>query len=182
MQLEWFGQSAFRLTDGATTVFIDPFGDVSWLTGQGLQWDYVPISGVSADMLLVTHEHGDHNGVEAIGGDPVVLRSTPGTHESQIGEVVGVAAEHDAVAGTSNGAMTLFVSTLGAEQAATIAGQLGARLVVPHHYRTARVDWLEPVDGMAERFARVHRAETPVVDLDALPDGDGPLLVLPAAP
>ena len=25
MQVEWYGQSAFRLTDGATTVFIDPF-------------------------------------------------------------------------------------------------------------------------------------------------------------
>jgi L-ascorbate metabolism protein UlaG (beta-lactamase superfamily) len=37
MQLEWFGQSAFRLMEGATTVVIDPFGDVSWLVGQGLQ-------------------------------------------------------------------------------------------------------------------------------------------------
>ena len=35
---------------------------------------------------------------------------------------------------------------------------------------------------MVERFARVHRTATPVVDLAALPAGDGPLLVLPAAP
>ena len=26
MQVEWYGQSAFRLTDDETTVFIDPFG------------------------------------------------------------------------------------------------------------------------------------------------------------
>jgi L-ascorbate metabolism protein UlaG (beta-lactamase superfamily) len=29
--------------------------------------------GVTADLLLVTHEHQDHNGVGAVGGDPVVL-------------------------------------------------------------------------------------------------------------
>ena len=32
-----------------------------------------------ADVVLVTHEHLDHNGVGAIGGDPVILRSTAGT-------------------------------------------------------------------------------------------------------
>src|SRR3954470_7267585 len=72
MQLEWYGQSAFRLTDGQKTVFIDPFDDMSPIAGRGLQWDYPPIAGVSADLLLVTHEHLDHNGVGAIGGDPVV--------------------------------------------------------------------------------------------------------------
>jgi L-ascorbate metabolism protein UlaG (beta-lactamase superfamily) len=29
MQVEWYGRSAFRLTDGATTVFIDPFDDLA---------------------------------------------------------------------------------------------------------------------------------------------------------
>jgi len=88
---------------------------------------------------------------------------------------VGIAAEHVPVP-VGDG------PTIGAEQAATIAAQVAARLVVPHHYRTPYIDWLEPVDAMVERFARVHRAETPVVDLDALEDGDGPLLVLPAVP
>ena len=103
MQLEWYGQSAFRLADGDTTVFIDPFDDLSGLGDRGMRWEYPAIEGVSADLLLVTHEHRDHNGVGAIGGDPVVLRSTAGTHESPIGEVVGIASEHDDVAGTSAG-------------------------------------------------------------------------------
>ena len=33
----------------------------------------------TADLLLVTHEHLDHNGVEVVGGDPVMMRSTAGT-------------------------------------------------------------------------------------------------------
>ena len=31
MQVEWYGQSAFRLPDGATTVFIDPCDDLTAL-------------------------------------------------------------------------------------------------------------------------------------------------------
>lgn len=29
MQIEWYGQSAFRLSDGGTTVVIDPFADMT---------------------------------------------------------------------------------------------------------------------------------------------------------
>src|SRR5205807_7971567 len=62
MRLEWFGQSAFRLDDGETTIIIDPFDDLSPLTqGRGMRWDYPPIAGVEADLVLVTHEHLDHN-------------------------------------------------------------------------------------------------------------------------
>src|SRR6201999_4144237 len=95
MQVEWYGQSAFRLTDDGTTVFIDPFDDLGAMTGRGMRWDYPAIEGVDADVLLVTHEHLDHNGVGAIGGDPAVIRALSGRHESPIGDVVGVASEHD---------------------------------------------------------------------------------------
>jgi hypothetical protein len=64
MQVEWYGQSAFRLSTGPTTVVIDPFGDVSGLAGRGIQFEYPPIDAVPADLVLVTHEHVDHNGVE----------------------------------------------------------------------------------------------------------------------
>jgi L-ascorbate metabolism protein UlaG (beta-lactamase superfamily) len=222
MQLEWYGQSAFRLQDGATTVFIDPWHDLSAITSRGMRWDYPPITGVSADLLLVTHEHFDHNGVGAVGGDPAIVRSAAGTHESPIGEVVGIASEHDPVAGTQRGHNTLYVfslggmrvahlgdlgqsalreeqldalgrvdllllpvgagPTIGAEQARTIVDQVHARLVVPHHYRTKRIDFLDPLDDFGSRFTRVHEAATPVVELDDLPSGDGPLLAVPAAP
>jgi L-ascorbate metabolism protein UlaG (beta-lactamase superfamily) len=222
MQLEWYGQSAFRLSDGGTTVFIDPFEDLSRLRERGMRWEYPAIEGVAADLLLVTHEHMDHNGVEAIGGDPVVIRSAAGTHESPIGEVVGIASEHDEVAGTQRGANTLFAfsfggmriahlgdlgqralrdaqlmalgkvdllivpvgggPTIGARQAVEIVEAVDADLVVPAHYRTERIGFLEPLDGFAAHFPRVQRADAPVVDLEPPPGGEGPLLVVPAVP
>src|SRR4051794_19832090 len=103
MHVEWYGQSAFRLTDGATSVFIDPFDDLTPLRERGMRWDYPAIAGVTVDLLLVTDEHLDHNGVGTIEGDPVTLRSTAGRLDSPIGEVIAVAAEHDAAAGTERG-------------------------------------------------------------------------------
>ena len=112
MRIEWYGQAAFRLSGDQATVFIDPFGDMSAIAGRGIQWEYPPIEGVTADLVLVTHEHRDHNAVEAIGGDPPVLRSTAGRLESPIGEVVAIASEHDEAAGTERGPNTIFVFDL----------------------------------------------------------------------
>jgi L-ascorbate metabolism protein UlaG (beta-lactamase superfamily) len=222
VQIQWYGQSAFALT-GDTTVFIDPFADMSPLAaGRGLTFDYPAIGGVDADLLLVTHEHLDHNGVEAIGGDPVVLRSTAGTHESPIGDVVGVASEHDPVAGTERGPNTIFVFSLDgvrvahfgdfgqhalrdeqaaaigdvdllilpvgggptadAEEAYAIVERLSPKWVVPMHYRTHRVNFLEPADAFVAKFAAAHEASDPSVDTAQLPTADGPLVVVPSVP
>jgi L-ascorbate metabolism protein UlaG (beta-lactamase superfamily) len=113
MRVEWHGQSAFTLTGQEATVFIDPFGDMApLLADRGLRFDYPPIEADSVDLLLVTHEHGDHNAVEAIGGQPAVLRSTAGKLESPIGGVLAVASEHDERAGTERGPNTIFVFEL----------------------------------------------------------------------
>ena len=92
---------------------IDPFADMSAMAAsRGMQFDYPPIEGVEADLLLVTHEHMDHNGVDAIGGDPAILRSTAGKLESPIGEITAIASEHDEAAGTERGPNTIFVFEL----------------------------------------------------------------------
>jgi len=107
VRVRWFGQSAFLL-EGERSVFIDPFGDMSRLAARGLTFDYPPIAGVAPDLLLVTHEHADHNVVEVIEGEPHLLRSTAGRLESPIGEVVAISSEHDDVAGTARGPNTIF--------------------------------------------------------------------------
>jgi L-ascorbate metabolism protein UlaG (beta-lactamase superfamily) len=220
MQVEWYGQSAFRLRGERATVFIDPFGDVSPLASRGMQFEYPAISGVSADLVLVTHEHLDHNGVEAIDGAPAILRSTAGRLESPIGEVVAVASEHDDAAGTERGPNTIFAfeldgirvchfgdfgqaalrdrqreaigsvdllflpvgggPTIDAERALTITEQLAPRWVVPMHYRTPRIGFLETADTfLAEQ--EVARQETPAFETASLAS-DGRVAVVPAAP
>ncbi len=222
MRVEWYGQSAFHLSGDGTAVAIDPFGDMSALSSaRGIQWDYPAISA-DADVLLVTHEHGDHNAVEAIGGDPHTLRATAGTHDSPIGPIIGVASEHDEAAGTERGPNTIFVFTLdgvrvahlgdfgqsglreeqasaigeidllfvpvgggftiGAEQAALLVDVLKPRWVVPMHYRTERIGFLEPADAFLEKYERIERPAGSSFETGELPDGDGPLIVVPAAP
>jgi L-ascorbate metabolism protein UlaG (beta-lactamase superfamily) len=115
MRIRWYGQSAFLLAGEEHRVFIDPFGDLAdrATARSGWSWPFPVIEGVEADVLLVTHDHLDHNGVEAVGGEPLVLAKA-GTHESPLGEVVGIASEHDAVAGTERGPNTIFRFTLDA--------------------------------------------------------------------
>ncbi|HXA55159.1 MAG TPA: MBL fold metallo-hydrolase [Solirubrobacteraceae bacterium] len=227
MRVEWYGQSAFHLSTPECSVFIDPFADLSAAmakAGREIQFDYPPIAGVSADLLLVTHEHADHNGVEAIGGDPAVLRSTAGRLQSPLGEVVAVASEHDEQAGTARGPNTIFVfsldsvrvchfgdfgqpalrpeqaeaigpvdmlivpvgggPTVGAEGAAAVVARLAPRWVVPMHYRTPRIGFLDTADAFLERSAHVHRCAGPAFETAALPpaEGGGPLTVVPTAP
>ena len=71
MDIRWYGQSAFLLT-GETSVFVDSFGDPATMAGRGIEFRYPPIEGVTVGLVLVTHEHFDHNAVDAIGGEPTV--------------------------------------------------------------------------------------------------------------
>ena len=68
MDIRWYGQSAFLLT-GEKSVFVDPFGDPATMAGRGIEFRYPPIEGVTVGLVLVTHEHFDHNAVDAIGGE-----------------------------------------------------------------------------------------------------------------
>jgi L-ascorbate metabolism protein UlaG (beta-lactamase superfamily) len=222
MRVDWYGQAAFRLSGPEGTVFIDPFGDPAPMASRGLQFEYPLPVGVDADLVLVTHEHFDHNGVETIEGDPAVLRSTAGRLESPIGEVLAIASEHDEAAGTERGPNTIFVfdldglriahfgdfgqralrdeqadavgqvdlmflpvgdgPTIGAEQAAAIVERLNPRWVVPMHYRTHRIGFLEPHDAFLERMPHVQRLDETGFDTDELPANGHPLVVVPAVP
>lgn len=223
MRVEWHGQSAFTLEGEEGTVFIDPFADMSAGRERGIEWDYPPIEADGVDLLLVTHEHGDHNGVETIAGEPATIRSLAGTHDSPVGQVVGVSSEHDAAAGTERGHNTIYVFTLGGvriahfgdfgqaalrpEQkeaigevdlaivpvgggptiggsaAAELALSLGAKWVVPMHYRTPRIGFLEDEKEFAAAFAHAMRLEGPGFETDELEATEtGGVAVIPASP
>ena len=189
-----------------------------------MRFDYPPIENVEADLLLVTHEHRDHNAVEFVGGSPQILRSTAGTFDSSIGEVIAVASEHDDTAGTKRGPNTIFCfaldglrlchfgdfgqaelrveqeraigevdvlflpvgggPTVGGEQAAAIVSALQPRLVIPMHYRTDAVNFLDPPDAFLTALgARVERiAESALETEELLGTADEPTVVLLAAP
>lgn len=223
MHVEWHGQSAFTLIGDGRKVVIDPFGDMSGLArDRGLQFEYPAIDVDDVDLLLITHEHVDHNGTDGIAGDPAVLRSTAGRLESPIGEVVAIASEHDDAAGTERGPNTIFVfdldgtrvahfgdfgqhelrpeqaaalegtdllflpvgggPTIGAAGAAEIVEALAPRWVVPMHYRTPRIGFLETEEEFVGLMPHVERPSENAFETAELPDSDGTLVVVPAAP
>ena len=63
-----------------------------------------------------------------------------------------------------------------------IAWRIGARWVVPMHYRTPRIDFLAPADDFLARMSEVHRPAASAFDTDDLPASSGPLAVVPDAP
>jgi L-ascorbate metabolism protein UlaG (beta-lactamase superfamily) len=216
VRIRWYGQSAFLLS-GDHTVFIDPFGDMSAAAARGIEFNYPPVADVTADVLLVTHEHGDHNVVEAVGGDPVTIRSTAGRFESPIGEVVAIASEHDDVAGTVRGPNTIFRfeldgvrcchlgdfgqrglrpeqhdaigeidvlflpvgggPTIGGEGAADVVRMIEPRVVVPMHYRTPAINFLDPPDEFIAALGMPSRkVPSSEVEVDAI---EGVVLLAP---
>ncbi len=71
--------------------------------------------------------------------------------------------------------------TIGAEGAAAIVAELEPRWVVPMHYRTERIDFLEPADEFLAAMGEPLRLGTPYFETGELPQ-DGPVAVVPAAP
>jgi L-ascorbate metabolism protein UlaG (beta-lactamase superfamily) len=72
--------------------------------------------------------------------------------------------------------------TIGPEQAAAIVERLRPRWVVPMHYRTHRVSFLDPPDAFLERMPHVQRLDEPGFDAETLPSDERPLVVVPAVP
>jgi L-ascorbate metabolism protein UlaG (beta-lactamase superfamily) len=74
MEIRFLGQAAFELTDGETTVLIDPF-----LTGNPKA--AASADEVRADAILLTHGHGDHL------GDTVAIAKRTGAEVVAIVEI-----------------------------------------------------------------------------------------------
>lgn len=64
VEIKWFGHSFFQITSGAgTRIITDPFGAMGF-----------PMPDVSAELVTVGREHGNHNNVGLVKGSPIVLR------------------------------------------------------------------------------------------------------------
>lgn len=101
MNITWFGQSCFKLemkSNGETVgILIDPFEDSVGLKPPR----------VGADIVLVTHDHFDHNNVDAVRGEPKVIRGS-GEFEMKKVVIYGVPTFHDASGGSERGPNTCF--------------------------------------------------------------------------
>jgi L-ascorbate metabolism protein UlaG (beta-lactamase superfamily) len=104
MKVKWLGHASFLITSkGGTKIITDPYA-----VGGGI--DYSPIRE-TADVVLVSHDHGDHSNVSAVQGKPEVVRGS-GKKAAKGIEFKGIATSHDASQGTERGSNTVFCFTI----------------------------------------------------------------------
>ena len=102
MKIQWFGQACFCVTSQTGLKLItDPYQ-----TGLSPRFLYAPVDA-SADIVTVSHSHGDHDNVAAVSGDPAVVRG-PGIINLKGLEINGILTYHDKVKGAELGTNIIF--------------------------------------------------------------------------
>lgn len=99
MDIYWYGQACFKIKGKQTSVIIDPF--FPEFTGLKLPKD------MSADIAIKTHEHEDHNNLDSVTGDPVLVTG-PGEYEIKGVAITGVQTPHDSKDGEERGQNTVY--------------------------------------------------------------------------
>ncbi|KKR02951.1 MAG: Zn-dependent hydrolase of the beta-lactamase fold-like protein [Parcubacteria group bacterium GW2011_GWF2_39_13b] len=98
MIITWYGHSCFKIITNSLTIIIDPFNkDIGLRPPQG-----------QADIVLVSHDHHDHNNISAINGSPFVIKG-PGEYEVKGISIVGVESAHDIKKGEERGLNTIYL-------------------------------------------------------------------------
>jgi L-ascorbate metabolism protein UlaG (beta-lactamase superfamily) len=102
-KITWAGQSCFQISvsnskDHSADIVIDPFDEKTGLK----------VPNFSADILLVTHDHHDHNNTKAVKGEYFLING-PGEYEVKGVFVQGIPSFHDDVEGKERGANTIYI-------------------------------------------------------------------------
>ncbi len=95
--IRWHGHSCFEI-DSGVQVIVDPHNGRSI----GLR-----PPRLKADIVLVTHDHFDHNAVHVVSGNPKTIKEV-GTYNIQGLKIVGITAYHDTEQGAKRGKITMF--------------------------------------------------------------------------
>lgn len=138
MKVKWLGHASFLITaDDGTRIITDPYGDYPGLS-------YEPIDE-AADIVVVSHKHGDHFGAK-IKGNPVMVT---GAGKKEVGriEFKGLETYHDTSRGSERGPNTVFCFTVDGLRICHL-GDLGHQLSDPEIAEIGQVDILMvPVGG-----------------------------------
>ena len=198
MKVKWNGHASFTLTsDSGLKIITDPYEP----GGFGGQIKYGPIPD-SADIVLVSHEHADHNYVQGLKGTPSAVRKSQ--------EIKGIKIEvidsfHDQSQGRERGENRIFLFeldgikiaflgdlghelkpeqaeklsgldlllipvggtfTVDAKQAGKIVEELKPKLVIPMHYKTAKIGFpIQTVDSFLSLFPKSKKLNASEVEI-----------------
>ena len=102
MNIAWYGHSLFEIRtnpakNSTIRIVIDPFDE-----SLGLK-----VPRLEADILLITHDHADHNNVKTVSGNYFLING-PGEYEIKGVLVQGISSFHDSSQGKSRGKNTIY--------------------------------------------------------------------------
>lgn len=100
MRVRWHGHSCFEFGDGDVTVVVDPH--------DGRSIGIRPPS-VTADVVLMTHNHYDHNAVRVVKGNHTDFLSVEGEFSAKGLTFEGLHTFHDAVGGSERGDNIMYL-------------------------------------------------------------------------
>ena len=129
MRIRWQGHSCFEI-GGSAIVVTDPH--------DGKSLGIAP-PHVKADLVLVSHDHFDHNAVSVVKGPHSSVISKPIMTVERGVRVEGMSAAHDANGGSKRGAVTIFRFEMDGFSFCHV-GDLG------HELDDTLVDKISPVD------------------------------------
>jgi L-ascorbate metabolism protein UlaG (beta-lactamase superfamily) len=99
MDITWLGQSCFKIQGKDTSLVVDPYD-----SKLGIK---LP-KKLESDILLITHDHYDHNNKAAVSGNPYLI-TTPGEYEIKGVQVTGIEMFHDKNQGKDRGKTTAYI-------------------------------------------------------------------------
>jgi L-ascorbate metabolism protein UlaG (beta-lactamase superfamily) len=102
MTIVWHGQSFFQILTSpqkgeVLSILIDPFDE-----NLGLK-----VPSLTADILLISHQHSDHNNKKIVKGNPFLIEG-PGEYEIKNVFFRGIFSFHDNKKGKERGENTIF--------------------------------------------------------------------------
>ncbi|MCJ7743545.1 MAG: MBL fold metallo-hydrolase [Dehalococcoidales bacterium] len=150
MKVKWLGHASFLITSEAgTKIITDPYN-----VGSGLSYGEIR---EAADIVTVSHEHGDHNNVAAVKGSPQVVKGA-GAKEAKGIKFKGISTYHDEAQGGQRGPNTVFCFEVDGLKVCHL-GDLGHALSDKDVAEVGKVDiLLVPVGGFFTIDARVATA------------------------
>ncbi len=147
MKIKYLGHSSFVITsDSGVKIIIDPYES-------GGVFSYGDIKE-SADIVVVSHDHFDHNNVAAVRGNPKLVRGAVTTEIKGI-EFKGIPSYHDDAGGRQRGKNTIFCFEVNGIRVCHL-GDLGHQLGAQQVAELGKVDiLLIPVGGSVTIDAKV---------------------------
>ena len=104
MNIIWYGQSCFQVSSSQgknnhVSIIIDPFGgDIGLKLPRKLE----------ADIVLVSHDHFDHNNIKAVSGSPLIIEG-PGEYDARGVFIQGISGYHDNSQGAERGNVAIYI-------------------------------------------------------------------------